>query len=404
MNDFGILPTRRRTMSGRSLDEHRAATPLELFFDLAFVVAIAFAAKVLHHDIVEHHYVDGVIHFVTAFFAMWWAWMNYTWFASAYDTDDVPFRLLTMVQMMGVVVMAVGINEGGGFGGAQVVGYVIMRLALVAQWLRASREDSAHRATCRRYAVGIMVVQAYWIAAVLVVTESGVLVAFAVGVLLELSVPRIAERTGMTPWHPHHIAERYGLLVIIVLGEGVLGMTNALAASIDELGWTTSLLIVAPASIALLLGMWWAYFLAPYGDRLAAQPQHCWRWGYGHVFMFAPLAALGAGLEVAETAIAHPEDVTPLVAALAIVIPITIFLVAKYLIHNPLWHREGWYDRIMLLALAMLAAVVALGLADVPVEYVIAASVLVPVVLIAPTEWRYRGSAGDDTANAAVSA
>jgi low temperature requirement protein LtrA len=390
VNDFGIVPTRRRAMTGRATDGHRAATPLELFFDLAFVVAIAFAAKVLHHDVVEHHYADGLAHFATAFFAIWWAWMNYTWFASAFDTDDVPFRLLTMVQMMGVVVMAVGISEGGGFGGAQVVGYVIMRCALVAQWLRASREDPTHRTTARRYAAGIVLAQLYWILAVLTLPESLYLPGFALGVVIELSVPRYAERAGMTPWHPHHIAERYGLLVIIVLGEGVLGMTNALASSIHVLGWTESLVIVAPASIALLLGMWWAYFLAPYGERLAVRPEQCWKWGYGHVFIFAALAALGAGLEVAETAIEHPEDVTSLVAALAIAIPIAVFLSAKYLIHNVLWHRERWYDGIMLAAFALLGAMVALGAADVPVEYVIATSVLVPIVLVAPTERRAR--------------
>ena len=85
----------RTRMVARSPHEtHRAATPLELFFDLVFVVAIAQAAGALHHAVAELHAVDGLIGYLMVFFAIWWAWMAFTWFASAYDCDDVPYRLL----------------------------------------------------------------------------------------------------------------------------------------------------------------------------------------------------------------------------------------------------------------------------------------------------------------------
>ena len=77
-------------MSGRDPDEaHRAATPLELLFDLCFVVAVAQAASFLHHDLAEGQVAHGVLSYLVVFFAIWWPWMNFTWFASAYDTDDV---------------------------------------------------------------------------------------------------------------------------------------------------------------------------------------------------------------------------------------------------------------------------------------------------------------------------
>ena len=76
-------------------ESHRAATPLELLFDLVSVIAIAAAAAGLHHAIAEAHTLDGLAKFAGAFFAIWWAWMNYTWFASAYDNDDPLFRTLT---------------------------------------------------------------------------------------------------------------------------------------------------------------------------------------------------------------------------------------------------------------------------------------------------------------------
>ena len=62
---------------------HRAATPLELLFDLIFVVAIATAGQQLHHALVENHLGSGLLNYLMVFFALWWAWMNFTWFSSA---------------------------------------------------------------------------------------------------------------------------------------------------------------------------------------------------------------------------------------------------------------------------------------------------------------------------------
>ncbi|HZB58785.1 MAG TPA: low temperature requirement protein A, partial [Actinomycetota bacterium] len=96
-----------RPMVARTTDEgHRSATVLELFFDLCFVVAVAQAASALHHEVAEDHVGDGLVGYATVFFAIWWAWMNFTWFASAYDTDDVAYRLTTLVQIAGALILA----------------------------------------------------------------------------------------------------------------------------------------------------------------------------------------------------------------------------------------------------------------------------------------------------------
>ena len=210
---------------GRDIHEqHRVSTPLELLFDLTFVVAISHASSQLHHGAMEHHAAQAIAGYVLAFFAIWWAWMNYTWFASAYDNDDTLFRVLTMLQMAGVLLLATGIP--GLFAGqflAGVIGYVVMRLALCVQWLRAARGDPLRRRTCRRYALGITVVQLAWVGFLLAVNQgilSGISLWSAMVILwlCELTVPIWAERAGEPPWHAHHIAERYSLLVIFVLG------------------------------------------------------------------------------------------------------------------------------------------------------------------------------------------
>ena len=145
----------RIRMAARPTDEpHRASSQLELLFDLTFVVAIASITAQLAHSIAEGHALDGLIPFFQVFFAIWWAWMNFTWFASSYDTDDVPYRLLTMVQMAGVLVLAAGVQAAVNDGDYRAVtlGYFIMRIGLVAQWLRAGIEDpdeSRHRPALR---------------------------------------------------------------------------------------------------------------------------------------------------------------------------------------------------------------------------------------------------------------
>jgi low temperature requirement protein LtrA len=153
-----------RPMTPRDPHEpHRAATPLELLFDLVTVIAIASAAAGLHHALAADHTAEGVLKFLGAFFAIWWAWMNYTWLASAYDNDDVLFRVLTMVVMAGSLTIAAGVEAFFASDSLLMVtiGYVVMRLAVVVLWLRAAHGDPTRRKTARTYAIGIALVQIY---------------------------------------------------------------------------------------------------------------------------------------------------------------------------------------------------------------------------------------------------
>ncbi|MGS2644546.1 low temperature requirement protein A [Streptosporangium sp. LJ11] len=84
----------------------RSASMLELFFDLVFVVAVSIAAVQLHHALTEGHVLDGLVTYGLVFFGIWWAWMNFTWFATSFDTDDWLYRVPTIVPMVGVLVLA----------------------------------------------------------------------------------------------------------------------------------------------------------------------------------------------------------------------------------------------------------------------------------------------------------
>ena len=148
-------------MLGRDPREaHRSVTPLELLFDLTFVVAFSQAGDQLAHYVAEAHIATAVWGFAFVLLSVCWAWINFTWFASAFDTDDWLQRVLTMVQMVGVIVLALGIpavfesiDSGEPFDFVVVaVGYVIMRVSLVLMWLRVARQDPANRRVALRYA------------------------------------------------------------------------------------------------------------------------------------------------------------------------------------------------------------------------------------------------------------
>ncbi|MGB4809644.1 MAG: low temperature requirement protein A, partial [Candidatus Phosphoribacter baldrii] len=101
------MPSHRlRSMSGRDpLEAGRAASTLELLFDLTFVIGFGTAASQFAHYLAEGHVAVAVVGFVFGAFAVAWAWMNWSWFASAYDTDDWAYRLLTLVQMIGTLIL-----------------------------------------------------------------------------------------------------------------------------------------------------------------------------------------------------------------------------------------------------------------------------------------------------------
>jgi low temperature requirement protein LtrA len=353
-------------MAARSVDEqHRAATPLELLFDLTLVVAVAQVAAELAHGIAAGEVCRSVTTYLMTFFAIWWAWMNFTWFASAYDIDDAPYRLLTLLQMSGVLVLAAGIHsvfEDRDFRAA-TVGYVIMRVALVAQWLRAAGSDEQRRGTALRFALGVTLVQIGWLLRLLLPEGAGT-VAFFVLVGAELLVPLWAERHMATPWHPHHIAERYGLFTIIVLGECVLAATTAVQATVTEDGLSVELFLVSSGALLLLFVLWWIYFLKDAGGGLARRRDLGFWWGYGHYAVFASLAALGAGLEVAAEAVAHHIEVSDTVVAFAIAVPVAAYLSVVWALHAPMGAapgRSGGQVLVAMLACLGIAGTVPLG-------------------------------------------
>jgi low temperature requirement protein LtrA len=264
-------------MTARSPHEaHRAATPLELLFDLVFVFAIAQAASGLHHATTAAHILEGLIGYLMVFFAIWWAWMNFT-------------------------------------------------------WLRAAASDPARRKTGRRYAAGITVLQLAWIAALFV---PGIwITAFLTLATFELALPVWAEGVAPTTWHPHHIAERYGLLTLIVLGESILAATIAVQSALSSGEALSALVPLIIGGLLIVYSMWWMYFDRPVHDLLTSLRKAI-LWGYGHYLVFASAAAVGAGLAVSVDDATHHAKIASVAAGAAVAVPVAVFLMCLWFLHD----------------------------------------------------------------------
>jgi low temperature requirement protein LtrA len=391
-----FLAHRVARMSGRDPDEeHRSATPLELLFDLTFVVAFGIAADELAHYLAEDHIGTSLLGFSFAAFAISWAWINFSWFASAYDTDDWVFRLLTLVQMVGVLVLALGlgdmfasIDEGETVDNAvMVAGYVVMRVAMVAQWLRAAAQDPNRRPAVTTYAVTILVAQAGWIALAIAQTSVGTMFVWAVVlILVELGGPVIAEtRKGGTPWHAHHIAERFGLLIIIALGEAILGTITALGAIVgpEGQGWSVEAAVVGVGGVALTFGMWWIYFVVPCGEILVHHRERSFGWGYGHLPLFAAVVAAGAGLHVAAYLVEGETALDAFDTLLTTAIPVAVYVLGIFVLYAYLSRTMDPFHFLLIgLSVAVLGASVAMAAAGVGFEWCLLVLALVPWVTV----------------------
>ncbi|GAA4623776.1 low temperature requirement protein A [Actinoallomurus vinaceus] len=387
-----------RTMVRRDPDEaHRVATPLELLFDLCFVVAVAQAGGRLVHAVAAGHAGQGVVGYAMIFFAIWWAWMNFTWFASAYDTDDVPYRLTTLVQISGVLILAAGVPRA--FDRTDysivVVGYVVMRLAMTAQWLRAARSERGDaRTTALWYAVGVVLVQTGWVAFGFLPHSGAQVWIFVVLAVAELVVPVVAERHRPTSWHPHHIAERYGGFTLIVLGETVAAATGAVQSALDR-GHSTELLPIAAGGLLIVFAAYWIYYVVPIHEHLHGS-RRAFLWGYGRYLVFSTAAAIGAGLAVAIKQMIGQAHISATSAAASVTVPTAAFVFFTWLLHA--CHHKPSLGRqavLPLTAVAILACTSAGPWAVLLTGFVAALSVAVSLFL------RHRITRSSDAAAAA---
>lgn len=391
-------------MVGRDPHEDgRVATTLELLYDLTLVVAFGVAGSEFAHSLAAGHIVEGSAAFFFVLFAVCWAWMSSTWFDSAFDTDDWIVRVATMVQMAGVIILTTGIPElFAGFdhgwelrNQTMVLGYVVMRVPLVLLWWRASQDvpSARLRLAARRIAGWIILNQVGWVAiAVLPVPPVPALLLAAVLFAAEIGVPYLLERqAGGTPWHPHHLAERYALLTIIALGEIVVGTAETVRALHAAHGWTPEVMLVLLAGVSLTMGLWWVYFSVPFGDILHRHRDRLFRFSYPHMLLYFSIAGVGAGLHAAAYQIEGESKLGAPGTIVAIALPTAAFIVLVFILITGLTsHRslERFHLGEILVVLAVLVLGVALTALGAPLAVGIAVVMLAPWVMVVGYEWK----------------
>lgn len=368
----------------------RQCTPLELLFDLCFVVSVAALVVELHHHLVDGHPEQGVLTYVLLFLPICWAWMLFSWFAAAYDNDDVIYRVLTMGQMAGVLGLTITIPAA--FEGDFVpfaVGYVVMRVPLVLKWIRTARSRTDEHRYAVRYSVGLVVCQVLWLGVLLVAHDAQPLFLLAV-MAVELLVPPWAiAAAGRQVFHAQHISERFGLFTMIVIGESILATTIALEAAL-ELHRSSSMVLIGAATLLSAFCVWWLYFDVLDGRAIVLDRARALPWGHGHMLAFCSISAMGAAADVA-IEVESNAMVFDVGLRLAVVAPAAVTVLALTWIHSVTAHRARFHtaSRVLAAATILLAGLMAGELGPVAAT-VTAAGVL---LILAVTETTIQGVA-----------
>ncbi|HEX2392948.1 MAG TPA: low temperature requirement protein A [Solirubrobacterales bacterium] len=241
-------PHRSRLRTARR--EGERVTPLELFFDLVFVLAITQCTALMAH----HPSWSGLVQGLLVLGVLWWAWVGYAWLTSVIDPEQAAARLVIFVAMAAMLIVSICVPEAfGSLGLPLALAYGVFRVAHIALFMLASPDDEQ----LRRSVLGLAVSTAIGVS---VLAAASLFDGLAQGALwflalfLDMAGPYFFGSEG---WHlvPGHFAERHGLIVLIALGESIVAI-GAGAAGTLNLG----IAAVAVLGIGLAAALWWAYF------------------------------------------------------------------------------------------------------------------------------------------------
>ena len=249
---------------GRDSEPIRRVTWIELFFDLVFVAAVAQLGARLADGVTF----DAAWRYALLFLFVWWAWNGYAVYATRFHSDDALDWTLTLLQMLAVTFMAA--NAEGSLDGDDSAGFVaayaVMRLLLVAQYLRARAVEPA-RHLVREQAIGVGVAALVWLASAIapIPIRYGL---WGVAASLELATALITRRhTGTLPPDAEHLPERVGLFTLILFGESIVAVMHGIES---QPTWSLSAASAAFLGLGLLFAAWAWYF----GPARAAAPRH----------------------------------------------------------------------------------------------------------------------------------
>jgi low temperature requirement protein LtrA len=286
-------------------------TNLELFFDLVFVLAVTQCTASIEHDPSW----TGVAEALAVLALLWWAWGGYAWLTSLIDPEEGPVRLLMFGAMAATVVAALCVPDVFGDRGLTfALAYGVLRVAhlglyaLGARGLPALRRAIASLAVSTAVGLSLLIAASFtdgWVRGLL----------WGLALLLDIGGPFVSDSSGWT-MQPEHFSERFGLFVLIALGESVVAIGAGAEGDV-----TFGVVVAAVGGVALAAGLWWTYFdvvSTIAAERLAATPPGKERndlgrdaWAYLHFPMIAGIVLVAFGLESTLTHVGDPLGAIP---------------------------------------------------------------------------------------------
>lgn len=263
-NPFSILGQLRNSGSGRGRAPglvtetpaaERHATWLELFFDLVFV----FTISELTHFAEDHMTLGGLAQITLLVAAVFWVWIGFAYYADQFDANDVPYRFVLMSGMFGVVVLSRTIHDSFNGGAANfAIAYVVLRLMVIGLYTRAWFAVREARPLVSRLLASYTLGVAVWIISIFVPAPACYYL-WVVALLIEYGGSPVAYLTmpaQNVPAQVSHMPERFGLFIIISLGEAIISV----AGGAQEISWRLRDVVFALSGFTVVVCMWWLYF------------------------------------------------------------------------------------------------------------------------------------------------
>ncbi len=305
--------------------EDERVTPLELFFDLVFVLALTQSTTLIAHTPTWGGMLKGVL----VLGMLWWSWGGYAWLTSVVDPEEGAVRLVIFAAMAAFLVAALCVPNA--FGSQALLfacAYAAVRTAHIVLFMLASRDDPALRQSVLGLAVSTAIGAGLLFVAA--ATSGDLRIAlWGLALLLDAGGPFLFGQEG---WKlaPGHFAERHGLIVIIALGESVVALGVGAKGSID-----VGVVLASVLGVIVAAALWWVYFDVTSivaARRLAKAPVGREQNGiardsysYLHFPMIAGIALLAVGLKIT---LAHVGRDLALVPAVALLGGTALYLLA----------------------------------------------------------------------------
>lgn len=267
---------------------HRTASPLELFYDVAFVAAIGGAVLGYAH----HPTWLGTWQFALLLAPIWWAWVGWTFFVDRFHADDLHHHVLFGLKVVGVMVMALASAQGYEQGLVLfALAYAAVRGALVWQYILAGISHPPARAFTTRYAWGFGLAALLWlVVAALPIGWSYLLIPLAVAV--DIATPLLSwQQASVVPLSPSHLGERFMLFILIMLGEVAFSLLQAAQAHPGHE-------LAMAASLLLPFFLWWLYYRNVSGSAIRHGRTGLSVFLFGHFPLVIGMAAVGAGMKL----------------------------------------------------------------------------------------------------------